>query len=478
MNNALNDQLYCGFQILMKALRRGSGGHLEKAEIRPDGGIYLEGWARCTVENPPAVPVRLFAVLGSSCVFEIPEIAIQRPDVEAHFGIRSGDPCGFSAILPKVDPDLLESIELFSLSPSGSIYEFQHRIARSLLQLEIAGTCNLRCPKCPNVMYSSFHGMELEPENLSLAKQVLDRTPNVCFDGFSEGLIATYLPELIAAIPRHKKLVIHTNGMLLNQKMDVLLENAPPLRQLIVSIDSLVPERYAVIRRGGQLATVLANLRQLIAERRRRGQDFPMVMPNITITADNYHELNDFVRLAAELDGIFETTMQYDSLSLERMSPLIGKGRGVDYEQVQPRNAAEAIHTAFCEASELATQLGVTMQNSGYTFGALPNAHTDAHGALLDKRPIEQCPMLDSACVQADGKTMLCVWQTRPIFNWRTTGNMDPTADLRGAEVIRMIRQGRIPVECGGSPCPWVARRPSDDEHEPPTNFVGGGWQI
>jgi cyclic pyranopterin phosphate synthase len=99
--------------------------------------------------------------------------------------------------------------------------------------------------------------------------------------------------EKLAVIPGLRHLALTTNGLLLDQMADGLFHAG--LQRLNISLDSLVPETFARITRGGELARVLSGLDA--AER----AGFPPPKINVVIMAGiNDSEILDFACLTRE----------------------------------------------------------------------------------------------------------------------------------------------------------------------------------
>lgn len=461
-----------------KRFREGQGGHIEQFNRCEDGSISVTGWALCIADPQPDVPLKLFVFCGKECIYETSEFSQLRPDLATHFcNILQGNneklAAGFAFVLPPVDDLLLPSVEFYSLSKAGYLYRLEHPIARCNLQLELTGRCNMRCPQCPN-MITGFHNQDLLVDESDLADSVLKRATTMCLDGFGEALLAKDFDAIVAKIPWIKRLSLHTNGMLLRKKKKLFLEYAPPFRRITVSLDALTPELYQIMRPGGDLNTILSSMRELIQERKERKQIYPEVVPNLTLSAQNVKELCKFIHLAKELDGILEITTLYDPAYSETKKKMQHESY---YKNFLPRLNYKSIHQELCNAVVYAKKLGVSLAIVGYSDGELLSELIDDYGSLINKEPVCNCNMKTSATLQVDGKGMLCVWQTSPVFNWRDEGTMDPLQTKRGRKVVAMLNNNIIPAECGGSPCPFVARRPAEDSHPPVEGTFSGGWQ-
>jgi cyclic pyranopterin phosphate synthase len=167
------------------------------------------------------------------------------------------------------------------------------------LRLSVTDRCNLRCSYC-----MPAEGVaKLEHSDL-LSYEELFRVASACVgQGIEkirvtggEPLVRKGLTEFlksISGIPGLKELVLTTNGVLLE-------ELAQPLRdagvaRLNISLDSLQPETFARITRGGDLARVLNG----IAAAEKAG--FPPVKINMVVMRGvNDQELLDFAALSLD----------------------------------------------------------------------------------------------------------------------------------------------------------------------------------
>lgn len=167
------------------------------------------------------------------------------------------------------------------------------------LRLSVTDRCNLRCSYCmPAEGVAKLEHCDL------LSYEELFRVASACVgQGIEkirvtggEPLVRKGLTEFlksISGIPGLKELVLTTNGVLLE-------ELAQPLRdagvaRLNISLDSLQPETFARITRGGDLARVLNG----IAAAEKAG--FPPVKINMVVMRGvNDQEILDFAALSLD----------------------------------------------------------------------------------------------------------------------------------------------------------------------------------
>ena len=164
------------------------------------------------------------------------------------------------------------------------------------LRLSVTDRCNLRCTYCmpPEGIPKLQHGDMLSFEDLYrvATEAVALGVEKIRITGgeplVRKGLLGFI--ERLAAISGLKELVLTTNGMLL-EEMALLLRRAG-VQRLNISLDSLNPETFASITRGGDLNKVMDG----IAAAEAAG--FPPVKINMVVMRGvNDHEVLDFAAL-------------------------------------------------------------------------------------------------------------------------------------------------------------------------------------
>jgi len=144
---------------------------------------------------------------------------------------------------------------------------FQREI--NYLRISITDRCNLRCIYCmpPEGVKSIPHQEILRFEEIIRLIQaaVLVGIRKVRLTG-GEPLVRRNLPDLIRAInsiPEVDDLALTTNGTLLAPQAEELKKAG--LKRLNISFDSLKPERYRYITRGGKIDDVLEGIKTALA---------------------------------------------------------------------------------------------------------------------------------------------------------------------------------------------------------------------
>ncbi len=195
------------------------------------------------------------------------------------------------------------------------------------MDFELFNTCNLECIMCRGEFSSTIRknreGLPPieSPYDDAFFDQVEEFIPHLLNSHFLGGepfLIPQYVDlwERMAAINPKMSVSIQTNCTVLNQRVQSLLERMD--FHISVSIDSIEPDNYALIRKNGQLERVLENLKYFRDYTRRRGTLLTMAFCPMV---QNWHELpavTDFCN-AWEMPLMFTTVESPPHCSL---SPL------------------------------------------------------------------------------------------------------------------------------------------------------------
>ena len=166
------------------------------------------------------------------------------------------------------------------------------------LRLSVTDRCNLRCRYCMPV-----DGVRLLPHDEILSYEELFLVARTAVSLGIEKIRVTGGEPLVrkeilgflsrlAGIAGLRQLVLTTNGLLLDE-MAVPLRNAG-VQRLNISIDSLVPENFRRITRGGDVSRVLSG----IAAAEAAG--FPIKLNMVVMRGVNDQEVVDFAALTLD----------------------------------------------------------------------------------------------------------------------------------------------------------------------------------
>lgn len=163
------------------------------------------------------------------------------------------------------------------------------------LRLSVTDRCNLRCTYCmpaAGVAKLSCEQVLRYEELLTVARAAVHVGIEKIRVTGGEPLVRKGLPtflEQLAKLPGLRELVLTTNGVLLPELAQTLKDAG--VQRLNISLDSLQPETFARVTRGGVLARVLAG----IAAAEEAG--FPIKLNMVVMRGVNDHEVADFAAL-------------------------------------------------------------------------------------------------------------------------------------------------------------------------------------
>jgi GTP 3',8-cyclase len=167
------------------------------------------------------------------------------------------------------------------------------------LRVSVTDRCNMRCVYCmpPEGIQRRSHEEIMRYEEIAEVVRVAaeNGVRRVRLTG-GEPLVRSGLPELIrelAAIPGIEDISLTTNGLLL-EKMAEDLKTAG-LNRINLSLDTLQPEKFARITRGGSLDQVLRGL-----EAAEQCGLQPIKINVVAMNEVNHDELQDLARLTLE----------------------------------------------------------------------------------------------------------------------------------------------------------------------------------
>lgn len=167
------------------------------------------------------------------------------------------------------------------------------------LRISVTDRCNLRCVYC-----MPAEGMKFEPEDRLLSfDEIIEFVRVAARMGISrlrltggEPLVRKHLYVLIrrlAEIPGIQDIALTTNGMLLAKQARVLKEAG--LTRVNISLDSLRPDRFRQITRGGEVSRVLDGIRSSC----EAGLS-PVKLNVLLMKGRNDDEIADFLRMTID----------------------------------------------------------------------------------------------------------------------------------------------------------------------------------
>lgn len=202
--------------------------------------------------------------------------------------------------------------------------EIQSRYPQKI-DLRLNGRCNLKCTMCdvweqPNGIYDDTFFWRDGPEKIFphlLEIDMLGGEPFVQRDTFK-------LIDIVSKLNPSCSWAFVTNAHYnFNRALEDKLEKLP-IRWFQVSIDSISPKTYPLIRKGGNFKKVIKTLHDLISFRNRRekeGRGFDFLL-SMCVQKDNWTEMLKFYNfcLLYNVKPIFQFAYTPDSCSLLTIS--------------------------------------------------------------------------------------------------------------------------------------------------------------
>ncbi|MBL8778119.1 MAG: radical SAM protein [Acidimicrobiales bacterium] len=214
--------------------------------------------------------------------------------------------------------------------PLAAAYDNGHPIVGwpTMLELELSNLCNLECVMCSGQLSSKIRrNREKKPPLVSpyddtFVDQVADLLPHLQELRFNGGEplmqpLVHKIAERVAEVRPDLKITIATNGTIINAKARRMMERCNV--HVNISIDSLIPERYAEIRVNGDLAEVLSNFEEYRAYCHADGRNLAVMVNPMRM---NWDEMADFVWFASERQVYlwFNTIRYPEDLALHNLS--------------------------------------------------------------------------------------------------------------------------------------------------------------
>jgi putative metalloenzyme radical SAM/SPASM domain maturase len=176
------------------------------------------------------------------------------------------------------------------------------------IYLETTTRCNLNCAMC--VKHTSGSGMTDGDFDIGLFDSIrpaLTEVRTLILSGIGEPLLYPHLEQLIIEarrlMPEDGVIAFQSNGMLLNRELAVKLINAG-LDKICISLDSLDPETFSLMRGGGDLNRIRDAFQFLEDASAASGKKISSGV-EFVLTRDNMNDLPDVVKFASKHGASF-----------------------------------------------------------------------------------------------------------------------------------------------------------------------------
>ena len=308
------------------------------------------------------------------------------------------------------------------------------------LRVSLTAACNYACTYCvPDGKRLVAAQDELSAEAMARGVAYLIEAAGIERVRVTGGepLVSPKLETFLTSIAELglDEISLTTNGQLLARKLPLL--RAAGIRRLNVSLDTLDPDAFRRIARGGDLATVLDGMEQASAAGMKikvnmvplRGQNFDQVVPLLDYCLARGFELRfiELMRMGHLARDSNAFLQQF--VSLEHLLQLIGER----YEYLQANAPVDATalryqipgqgyfgvianeSVPFCR-----TCSRLRLSSTGWLHGCLSSSNRHFIGDLLDKPRHQALPALQGLLVKA-------------------LGDKQPVAFSGGATVMKII---------------------------------------
>ncbi|MDR2319227.1 MULTISPECIES: GTP 3',8-cyclase MoaA [unclassified Pseudomonas] len=289
------------------------------------------------------------------------------------------------------------------------------------LRVSLTAACNYACTYCvPDGKRLVAAHDELSADALARGVAYLIEAAGIERLRITGGepLVSPRLDAFLAAVAKLSldDISLTTNGQLLARKLPQL--QAAGIRRLNVSLDTLDPQAFRRIARGGDLANVLAGMEQASAMGMRikvnmvpmRGQNLDQVVPLLDYCLERGFELRFIELMRMGHLARDRNTFLQQFLGLDPLLTLIGSRH--TYAQVDAPVDATALRyeipgrghfgvianesLPFCR-----TCSRLRLSSTGWLHGCLSSSNRHFVGDLLDKPRHQALPALQRLLVKA-----------------------------------------------------------------------------
>jgi hypothetical protein len=438
----------------------------ESGAPQANAALHVRGWGKVAAG-------RLRRVL----CYEVPSDTLAGT-VDAFFarGDLSADAQAFDVSI-RLSPNMSSrywDYAFLAEANDGRLFPLFHHSPKNV-QIELDGRCNLACVMCPQAF--GVHSGPLSSADLVALRPVIEDSECVEINHQGESLLSPRLLELLRMVPPHKQIAFNCNGTALKGRAaKQLLEYAPPVRFISISIDAGTEQSFFRIR-GTSLRKIIENAKAFKAARDAAGLSFPQLAITCTVIREFMIDVPAIVEIASQLDGLF------------RYWPLVGSGlhggggwvtpfKGSDelfvYDDQVPRDGAAWRQMAGAIQLE-AERLGVVVIDP---FQYSWSASSDDEILQPNKgEGVSACPLIHrQRFFNANGNAQMCCVQTSPMFNWREFGpeRFDEHPAVIAAR--SSAKAGIIPDACSGAACSYIAGQLAPCMKEKPLTYIQRGF--
>ena len=242
-------------------------------------------------------------------------------------------------------------------------------------QVETAIACNLDCIMCPwhGVRKDKNHDGIMSPLVWDALLPYLSQVHSIDFSGGGEPLLQPRLAEWVReATDSGCETGFLTNGTLLYPDTAEKMISSG-IDWIAISMDGATEDVYESIRRGGDFRKVRDHI---LAMAKLRNAKVPKIAINFVLMSVNAHELEDMVRLTADLGA--------DQLNVKQCDVIRGNaGKGFGLFEKKETSDIRGLKKRLSKAKRLAKRLKIEMTQFSFTPDEQPVCGQDPTGSLF-----------------------------------------------------------------------------------------------
>lgn len=170
-------------------------------------------------------------------------------------------------------------------------------------RIEVCRHCNLRCVSCPvgrdrirNKTTMSFSDFK------KIIKKISPDIKELSMFNYGEPLMHPEISKMIKFAKNSgiKKIIMHSNGMLLTEKLSKALVESG-LDEISIGVDGASNSTYKKYRVGGNFDTLLSNIRDLVNVKKTMGAKKPIIGAQFIVMRHNQGEIEKFSGICKKL---------------------------------------------------------------------------------------------------------------------------------------------------------------------------------
>ena len=192
------------------------------------------------------------------------------------------------------------------------------------VDVELSSFCNLTCPLCPH----SFMKREQSNMDLKLVRKIANetrgKTEKIVLHNMGEPLLYPNLIRAINILSRSAYTILSTNCTLLKGELAKEIANSN-LNEIILCLDSMIPERYEKIRKGASYNEVISNILSFVKLRKHKLKVI-IQMINIPETIDEQNSFNDYWK---DVNGVDKVVLKELSTFRGSIKVNVKKEKGI-----------------------------------------------------------------------------------------------------------------------------------------------------